>query len=330
MAVQCPALVNAWYRGAWWLWLLRPLEGLFRLLAAVRLGLYRIAILPAYRSPVPVVVVGGITVGGAGKTPVVIALVQALQDRGVRVGVVSRGYGASDASDASGPYRVGDDSEAWQCGDEPLLIYRRAGCPVMVAARRALAAEALVNTGAVDLIISDDGLQHYAMARDMEIAVLDAALAVGNGFCLPAGPLREPPGRLRSVDYLLYRGGRDAATAVSYLPVELVNLATGETRAFNPAVFDSPVYAVAGIAHPQPFFASLRAAGFAIRSRAFPDHHPYRVEDFTALQDLPIIMTEKDAVKCASFAGQQAWYLRMEAQLPPALVTKVAALAAQS
>ena len=327
MALQSPVLVNAWYQGAWWLWLLRPIEWLFRLLAAMRRGLYRAGLLNTYQSPVPVVVVGSITVGGAGKTPVVIALVQALQARGVRVGVVSRGYGASNAQ---WPHRVGDDSEANQCGDEPLLIYRRTGCPVMVGPRRAAAVEALVITGAVDVIVSDDGLQHYAMARDMEIVVLDASLATGNGFCLPAGPLREPRSRLRSVDYVLYRGGKDENSAVNYHPVELVNLATGETRAFNPNAFDNGVYAVAGIAHPQQFFASLRTAGFAIQPRPFADHHPYSADDFFALQDLPIIMTEKDAVKCAPFAGQQAWYLRMEAQLPAELVSKVAALAAQS
>lgn len=323
MAASGGALEAAWYRGAWWLWLLRPLECCFRLLAAARRCLYRCGILHNYRAPVPVVVVGNITVGGTGKTPVVIALVQALQDRGIRVGVVSRGYGGSNEEF---PYQVDDNSEASHCGDEPLLIYRRTGCPVVVAPQRSTAVKALLASCAVDMIISDDGLQHYAMARDLEIACLDAVLATGNGFCLPAGPLREPPSRLRTVDYVLYRGGRDVATAVSYRPDGLVNLLSGECSALSPAVTGTEVYAVAGIGRPEQFFDSLRAAGFDVRPRPFTDHHAFCASDFHKLGDLPIIMTEKDAVKCAGFVGKQAWSLRISAQLPPTLVSKVAAL----
>ena len=194
------ALVRAWYDGAWWLWLLRPPEALFRLLAASRRHLYRSGLLPVYRAPVPVVVVGNITVGGTGKTPVVIALVESLQRRDIRVGVVSRGHGGRPTGS---PCWVDAGSDAGQCGDEPLLIHRRTGCPCVVAPRRADAVRSLLARAAVDIVISDDGLQHYALARDLEIAVVDDQRGIGNGFCLPAGPLREPVQRLKTVDYVL-------------------------------------------------------------------------------------------------------------------------------
>lgn len=314
-------LIGAWYRGAWWLWLLRPLEWLFRSLAALRRFLYRSALLPVYRPEKPVVVVGNVTVGGTGKTPIVIALVEGLQALGLRPGVVSRGYGARDGGF---PHRVREDSTARDCGDEPLLIYRRTGCPCVVAPDRAAAVRALLAAGPLDLVISDDGLQHYALGRDLEIAVVDAAVGLGNGFCLPAGPLREPPGRLRGVDHVVYRDGEDETTAVRYRADALVNLASGETRPLAP--FSGAVYAVAGIGRPQQFFDTLTGAGFQIVPRPFPDHHAFAPRDFVELADRPIIMTEKDAVKCAGIAGDNAWYLRISAQLPPGLVAAVAAL----
>ncbi|MDH4040570.1 MAG: tetraacyldisaccharide 4'-kinase [Gammaproteobacteria bacterium] len=317
-------LENAWYRGAAWLWLLRPLEAVFRTFAAARRGLYHSRLLPVFRPPVPVVVVGNITVGGTGKTPVVIALVESLQQRGIKVGVVSRGYGARAPGS---PLWVHAHSDAGRCGDEPLLIQRRTGCPCVVASRRAQAVHTLLARCAVDIIISDDGLQHYALARDLEIAVFDAQRGTGNGFCLPAGPLREPVKRLREVGHVLYRGSADPRNGVRYAIDSLVNLETGEARPAAPAALGREVVAVAGIGQPLQFMETLVALGFEPEQHCFADHHRYTAADFAGLGDRPIIMTEKDAVKCAGLAGDNAWYLKINAVLPDAVTSAVVALA---
>jgi len=318
------ALVQAWYSNARWLWLLRPLEALFRSLASVRRTLYRHRLLSVYRAPVPVVVVGNISVGGTGKTPVVIALVESLQQRGLRPGVVSRGYGAGHSR---APLWVQADSHAGQCGDEPLLIYRRTGCPCVVASRRTLAVQALLAGAEVDIIVSDDGLQHYALARDLEIALVDAQRGTGNGFCLPAGPLREPRQRLDEVDFALYRGSMEPRRGVHYAVDCLVNIDSGERRPATPAALATQVVAVAGIAQPDQFTDTLVALGFEPARRYFADHHSYTAADFTGLAQQPIIMTEKDAVKCAGLAGANAWYLKINARLPAAVTDAVVALA---
>lgn len=324
VAAPGAALQKAWYRGSGWLWLLRPVEFIYRLAVALRRSLYNRGLLGSYRAPVPVVVVGNITVGGTGKTPVVIALVERLQALGVGVGVVSRGYGAGAAPF---PQQVNEASSALQCGDEPLLIFRRTGCSCVVGPDRAAAVRMLLQGSAVDIIISDDGLQHYAMERDLEIAMLDAQRGTGNNFCLPAGPLREPPGRLKRVDYVLYRDGIEPATSVRYSPVCLVNLASGAQCPPTPAALAGAVHAVAGVGQPQQFLGSLLALGFEPRPHIFPDHHRYSAEDFYGLDDRPIIMTEKDAVKCAGLAGANAWYLKIDAILPAPVAQAVAALA---
>jgi tetraacyldisaccharide 4'-kinase len=317
-------LVKAWYRGDPWLYLLRPLEVVFRCVVALRASLYRLGLLNTYRADVPVVVVGNITVGGTGKTPVVIALVQSLQQQGVRVGVISRGYGASGLAS---PRRVEAGSTAQQCGDEALLIHRRTACPCVVAPSRAAAAQALLARESVDLLISDDGLQHYALERDMEIALLDNERGTGNGFCLPAGPLREPVKRLQSVDYVLYRNGTDPEQAVHYTADALINLTTGEQRVAEPALLSGDIHAVAGLGQPAQFFDRLRRLGFDPVDHHFPDHHCYTGADFAGMAGKPIIMTEKDAVKCAGLAGNDAWYLKISAQLPQAVTRAVIALA---
>lgn len=310
-------LSEAWYSGAWWLWLLRPLEGLFRMLAALRRRLYKAGVLHSYRAPIPIVVVGNITVGGSGKTPVVIALVEALVDSGIRVGVVSRGYGASAGEF---PRIVDDSSLVADCGDEPLLIYRRTGCPCVVDPSRAAAVRTLVERFTPQVVLCDDGLQHYSLRRDLEIVLLDARRSWGNGFCLPAGPLREPVSRLKRADYVLHRGGEDAATAVSYIQDCLVNLVNAEERPVSPRSLGPRVHVLAGIGQPGQFFESLEKLGFNVQTHVFPDHHQYCAADFSGLRGRPIIMTEKDAVKCRDLAGPQAWYVKISAQLP-AVVT---------
>ena len=317
-------LSAAWYADAWWLWLLRPLELLFRLVSALRRLAYRCGLFSVYRASCPVVIVGNITVGGSGKTPVVIALVQALHEHGVRVGVVSRGYGASRDQF---PHIVSDSSEPADCGDEPLLIVQRTGCACVVSPSRVEAVQALLAQFDVDVILSDDGLQHYALARDLEIALVDASLGLGNGFCLPAGPLREPPDRLQSVDFTLYRGSKDTHSGVFYLPEVLVNLVDDRQIAASTQVLGEDVYACAGIGQPQQFFSQLKGLGFNPQQRIFPDHHAYTATDFAGLDQHAIIMTEKDAVKCRHLAGNNAWYLRISAQLPQAVVHTIVQLA---
>lgn len=324
MADDRGALVEAWYRGVWWLWLLRPLECLFRTLSAARRWAYRSGLWQTYSASRPVVVVGNITVGGTGKTPIVIALVESLQRAGLRPGVVSRGYGATGSEF---PYRVTADSLASDCGDEPLLIFRRTSCPCVVDPDRGAAVARLLEEDSIDIIISDDGLQHYALARDLEIAVIDAAAGLGNGFCLPAGPLREPRSRLGQVDFILYRGSEDAATGVRYTPSALVNINGGESRAFSPHTLGADVFAVAGIGQPEQFFELLKQQGFAPQTRSYPDHHRFSREDLAAFSGRPVIMTEKDAVKCRGLVADNAWYLRIDAQLPAPLLSAVETLA---
>ena len=317
------AVVAAWYRGSPWLWLLRPLELLFRAVVAVRRQCYRWGLLRSYRPDKPVVVVGNITVGGTGKTPIVIALVDALQARGIRAGVVSRGYGATAGKF---PHCVTASSTTADCGDEPLLIYQRTQCPCVVAPSRTAAVRALLAGFQVDVVLSDDGLQHYALARDMEIAVLDAHAGIGNGFCLPAGPLREPVSRLRSVDAVLYRGSDDQANGVCYEQDCFVNLVTGERRPVSVSAIGETVHAVAGIGQPAQFFAALHHLGFSLDQHTFADHYVYRPADFDQWHDKPLIMTEKDAVKCTHLVHGNAWYLKISARLPIALPDAVVAL----
>jgi len=325
MTGQGSGLEAAWYRSAWWLWFLRPLELLFRLLAAVRRQLYKSGFLKTYRAARPVVVIGNITVGGTGKTPVVIGLVEALQSRGLKPGVVSRGYGAQSGEF---PREVLADSTAADCGDEPLLIHQRTGVPCIVGPDRGAALQSLLKQHEVDVVISDDGLQHYAMARDLEVALLDGDRGVGNGFCLPAGPLREPESRLDTVDFVLYRNGGMPETAVSYQAEAWINLVTGEQRPLD-GFAGQPTTALAGIGQPAQFFATLRTLGVEAREQVFSDHHQYTAADFSNLGHGPILMTEKDAVKCRSLAGENAWFLRISADLPSQLVDTVAQLAAR-
>lgn len=263
---------------------------------------------------VPVVVVGNLSVGGVGKTPFVIALVNEAQKKGLRVGVVSRGYGACIKDF---PHEVDEQQDtAQQVGDEPLLIARKAGCPVVIAPKRVDAVEYLLAKYACQLIISDDGLQHYRMGRAVEIAIVDGNRLFGNGFSLPAGPLREPRARLDEVDFVVVNGGRMSSIPKAY-SMHLAPKACKPLHGNGTIAWDAlprPIAAIAGIGHPDRFFESLRTLGLDFTPYSFPDHYRFR-ESHITFKERSLIMTEKDAVKCQSFTRENCYVLPVEAIL---------------
>ncbi len=313
------AWLDAWYgKRRWSFWLL-PLMWLFCAIAWLR----RIWLIKFTQKSLatPVVVVGNISLGGTGKTPLLIALVKFLQAQGFAPGVISRGYGGQ----APGyPYLLSASSRAAEAGDEPLSIFCQTGCQVCVGPNRLASARLLEDQGC-DILLSDDGLQQYALGRDIEIAVVDGQRALGNGYCLPVGPLREAGKRLKSVDWVVVNSANAEFTLpglgeLFYVPMaiaarELVNLKTNER--ISPESFaGQQLEAVAGIGNPQRFYLSLQALGITPVPHDFPDHYAYRAEDFSFAADALLVMTEKDAVKCLSFARDNWYYLAIEAQLP--------------
>ena len=298
----------AWYGRRRWVYWLLPLEGLFRFVSAVRrwwLQRWR-----QVRVPVPVIVVGNISVGGTGKTPVIVALVKYLQKRGHKVGVISRGYG-SRAPEY--PYVVSAASSAEQAGDEPLAIWRASGCAVCIDADRVAAARTLVQAGCT-VLLSDDGLQHYRLGRDIEIAVVDAARGLGNGHCLPVGPLREPAARLQAVDFVIANQTQDdresdivsGAFKMRLQPKHWFRVQDLEVLPLEQIPRGSGVHAVAGIGNPQRFFDTLTRLGLAPQCHIYRDHHVFTPANFRFQTPLPVVMTSKDAVKCQPFA-QPDW-----------------------
>ncbi|KIF94732.1 tetraacyldisaccharide 4'-kinase [Enterobacter cloacae] len=297
------------------LWLLLlPLSWLYGLVSGIIRLLYRLELKRAWRAPVPVVVVGNLTAGGNGKTPVVIWLVEQLQKRGIRPGVVSRGYGGKAAHY---PLLLTPDTTTAEAGDEPVLIYQRTGAPVAVSPVRSDAVQALLAEHDVQIIITDDGLQHYALARDKEIVVIDGVRRFGNGWWLPAGPMRERASRLKSVDAVIVNGGvaQPGEIPMQLQPGMAINLLTGERQAVSrlPALV-----AMAGIGHPPRFFATLEQCGARLEKRVpLADHQALVAEQVDALttSGQTLIMTEKDAVKCRAFAKENWWYLPVDAEL---------------
>jgi tetraacyldisaccharide 4'-kinase len=291
---------------------LLPLSWVYCLLVELRRFLYRTGLWRRTRLPVPVIVVGNITVGGTGKTPLTIWLAGFLRQHGYRPGIVTRGYGGRSPA---WPLAVRPDTDPALVGDEPVLLARGSGCPVMADPRRARAAERLIQAHGCNLILSDDGLQHLALARDIEIAVIDGVRRFGNGYCLPAGPLREPVRRLDMVQTRVTQGLPQAGE----LGMQLVAGRFQPLRPGPPAVtaqffHGHPVHAVAGIGYPPRFFDLLRQLGLEVIEHPFPDHHTFRPEDIRFGDPLPVIMTAKDAVKCERFADSHCWYLDVEAK----------------
>ncbi|EAV6589109.1 tetraacyldisaccharide 4'-kinase [Salmonella enterica] len=297
------------------LWrLLLPFSWLYGLVSgAIRLS-YKLGLKRAWRAPVPVVVVGNLTAGGNGKTPVVIWLVEQLQRRGVRVGVVSRGYGGKAVAY---PLLLTPETTTAEAGDEPVLIYQRTGAPVAVAPERAAAVKAILAAHDVQIIITDDGLQHYRLARDIEIVVIDGVRRFGNGWWLPAGPMRERASRLKTVDAAIVNGGvaRAGEIPMQLAPGLAVNLRTG---ARCDVAQLSNIVAMAGIGHPPRFFATLESCG-AHPQKCVPlaDHQTLAPADVHALvgEGQTLVMTEKDAVKCRAFAEDNWWFLPVDARL---------------
>lgn len=319
--LRSPATVlqDAWYRDSRWLVPLYPLGRLTARVARRRLERFRGQ---AEQPPVPVLVVGNITVGGTGKTPLVIALCRACMDRGLKVAVISRGYGAKPPSF---PWEVTPDQHPRQTGDEPLLVARSIAAPVVIDPQRRRALEHVVREHKPDLVISDDGLQHYRLPRTAEIAVIDGGRELGNGRCLPAGPLREPPQRLQEVDWVVANGGTaEQGVVMTLVQDDLRNLVTGERLSMEQFRQRFPhALAVAGIGDPERFFRSLVEQGLIIERRAFPDHHRFHAGDLATEGELPVIMTEKDAVKCQPFADEHCWALPVTATLPEGFIDTV-------
>jgi tetraacyldisaccharide 4'-kinase len=314
-------LTKLWYRDTAGPSLLQPLSWLYATAIRVRATAYARRWLTTHHVDKPVVVVGNLTVGGTGKTPLVIWLARHLTERGLRVGIVSRGYG----SEAAGAPRQVNDTSNWQeVGDEPLLLYRGTRCITLIGRDRVAAAQALVTKG-VDVIVSDDGLQHLRLARDCEIVVIDGTRGFGNGRMLPAGPLREPVSHVADADVIVINGVAEhsslrrvglasmdeaiktRALQMTLLPGDAVRLDGREPPRSLETFRGRSVHAVAGIGNPARFFRDLRARGLDVMEHAFPDHHPFAAHDLSFGDDLPVLMTEKDAVKCASFADPRLW-----------------------
>ena len=314
-------LQHHWYRIAPLHLLLYPVSLIFRTLVALRRLLYRCGVLAAVKLPVPVVIVGNISVGGTGKTPLTLWLAQQLIEDGWHPGIISRGYRRTDSGQDT-PRAVAADDTADDVGDEPLLMAQRELCPVWIGRDRPAVAQALLQAHPeCDIILSDDGLQHYRLHRDAEIIVVDGARRFGNGCLLPAGPLREPVSRLAQADAVIVNGGesRGSEYAMRLEGTCFYNLLNPELTNTAGDFAGQRLHAIAGIGHPQRFFAHLQQLGLSCITHGFPDHHRYTATEIAFDDADAILMTEKDAVKCAAFATEQCWVLRVDAQVSPAL-----------
>ena len=303
-----------WSRRGAIAWLLWPASLVFLSGVCLRRLLYLLRIFKSSHPGIPVIVVGNLTVGGSGKTPLVIWIAEFLRSKGWSPGIVSRGYGASIPE----PRAATVASNAAEVGDEPIVLSRRGGCPVWVGADRVRVAALLRAAHQdVNVLILDDGLQHYAMRRDLEIAVVDAR-GFGNGFLLPAGPLREPRSRLRSVDAVVSHASAVPGYAMTLQGEEVHRMTDARERQPLKAFAGQRVHAVAGIGHPNRFFLHLGKAGIKVLPHPFPDHHPFTPKDLEFGDGLPVLLTEKDAVKLRSAAQPNWWVLPVSAQLDPA------------
>jgi tetraacyldisaccharide 4'-kinase len=307
-----------WYVRSPWMILLTPLSLVYRIVIRLRRLAYRIGLISSHKLPVPVIVVGNITVGGTGKTPLVAWIATYLKTQGYHPGVVSRGYRGKAGR---WPQQVRPDSDPVMVGDEAVLLAGLCECPMSVAPNRVAAAAALIEHNHCDIIVSDDGLQHYALQRDVEIAVIDGIRRFGNGLSLPAGPLREPLKRLAEVDIVVVNGlGSGDEFPMKMKPGAAIKLMDNAQQRELSEFSEQAVHAVAAIGNPERFFSSLRQAGMLVEEHAFPDHYFFRKEDITFDDNKPVLMTGKDAVKCRHLAGSNHWYVpvnvNMTAEFP--------------
>ena len=310
---------RSWYQQKWWNFWLLPVTGLFLLLSHAR-RLWLTQVTKAKKNNfIPVVVIGNINVGGTGKTPLTCRLVELLNQQGIKVGIISRGYGSHAPHY---PYAIAKGESAMIVGDEPKLLRDRLDCPVVIGSDRNDAIKLLSEQG-IDLILSDDGLQHYKMARDYEIVVLDAVRKLGNGWLLPAGPLREGAWRLNKVNAIVENGAKGLSN-MSIAATAWVNAKTLERKSLN--YFDGKkLHAVAGIGNPQRFFSTLDDLGVEHVEHIFVDHHQFVESDLKLADGFSdqLVMTEKDWVKCAEFADESMWYLEISACLDNQLEAKL-------
>ena len=309
-------LESMWYGRRAWGRRLALLSLPYAAAVHIRRALFRHGVRASHRIGVPVVVVGNIAVGGTGKTPLVVWLVRCLRAHGYRPGVICSGYRGKTRD---WPRYVRADCDPVEVGDEAVLVAKRCACPVMAGPDRVAAARSLLRRADCDIVVSDDGLQHYRLGRDIEIAVLDGQRRHGTGWCLPAGPLREPISRLESVDFVVTKGRACEGEYRMDLSGRVLRQAADDSVTIDPTELSSrAVHAVAGIGNPSSFFGRLRDLGLRITPRVFPDHHPFTARDIEFQDERPVIMTEKDAVKCRGFANRRHWYLPVDAKVDPA------------
>ncbi|OCG53691.1 tetraacyldisaccharide 4'-kinase [Gilliamella sp. Choc6-1] len=321
-----------WYGKNRLFWLLIPFSLLYGLIALVRRFLYRLGILKPWRSPVPIIIIGNLSVGGNGKTPLVVGLIESLKQKGLQVGVVSRGYGGK--SDCY-PLILNKTTTTEQAGDEPVLIYQRTNVPIAVSPHRSDAVQALLKQYQLDVILTDDGLQHYALSRDIEVVVVDGKRLFGNGWWMPAGPMRERESRLKSVDLIIINGDSVNNLAQKYpnkvytmqlTPRYAVNLLTQEKKPLSSL---QNICAIAGISHPNRFFDMLiKMQMNVIKTIPFADHQQFTLLLLNDIAncDQTLLMTEKDAVKCRQFAQANWWYLPVDAVIPVQVIEQICSL----
>jgi len=332
-----PRLDHYWYHRNTLATLLSPLSWCFRGLIRLRRWLYRLDILKSVKLPVPVIVVGNISIGGTGKTPLVIALVALLKKHGYTPGIITRGYGGHVDKE---PLMVTADNDPFKLSDEAVLLAQRTQCLVVACPDRIASSQLLIEQGC-DIIVSDDGLQHYRLERDIEIAVIDASRGLGNGYCLPAGPLREPEQRLKTVDFVVVNGlgtynsstnnsDHYNMTMHSHAPRCLINNEEKRIGYFT----GTSIHAIAAIGNPQRFYHYLRSLGLTVIEHDFPDHYHFQAEDMVFDDKYPVLMTEKDAVKCREMVeGEKYYYIAIDAildgRLEPSLMSLLKTVTAQ-
>ena len=318
--IQQGYLIDAWYKKSWWLYLLTPLTFLFSIIVKSRKNSYLKNQKKIWRSPVPIIVVGNISMGGTGKTPLVKYIAAELAKRDFKPGLISRGYGGK----YSGTLEVNAETTYKKTGDEAQIL-GKLKMPFFLDKNRSRGAKKLQEKHDVDVIISDDGLQHYAMGREIEIAVIDGARRLGNGLTFPAGPLREPKSRLKEVDFIVNNGGPTEGDEIlmTLSPAKFIHLNSGKEYSIDKWPMHNQVHAIAGLGNPNRFFDLLLRLGFEFDKNPFPDHHKYNKRDLYYLDHLPILMTEKDAAKCKHFNNSKIWYLSIESKIESQFIDRL-------